>query len=242
MTTDSRAVGLLNVALLLVAGFVVLLSVRIAFDAPTIANDQVAKPPSSVSDTIAQSIALNMAQPIAFIDVPLPALPGLDQQGEAGFGPTSQYATLGPSIELVWPRGKAQRARLYGYLHECRGMRLGVLYHDRVELLEPTSELGAELNLGGVARLVSGSLSPREQAMYSQSEHPGQPVRLFPAVFDQRVLRALRRVLGSAFEQAETLRASYGFQNGHLSLSDIRLDGKQFEGVVVHLGSECQKS
>ena len=238
-TSNSRIVGLLNVALLLMAGLVVVLCLRVAFDPPTRANDQALKPPSNVPDSNAKK---NAHQPIAFIEVPLPAPPGLDQEGEAEFGPVTHNAVLGPAIELVWPKGKAQRGRLYGYLYECRGMRLGVLYQGRVELLEPASELGAELNLGGVARLVSGALSPREQAMYSQSQHPGQPVRLFPAVFDQRVLRALRRALGSEFGRAKTLRAGYGFQNGRLSLSDIRLDGKQIAGVVVQLGSECQKS
>lgn len=142
-----------------------------------------------------------------------------------------------PVIELLWPNSPLAREQLYSYLHRCRGMRFGILRHQRVQILEDTRNI----DLGTVARLVQGPLTSQEQTLMNRSKATGQPIRLFPTPFNQQVLGAFNKALGTRLSSAQHLSARYYLIGAHLQLVDVRLDSKQ-SAIKLSLGEGCQKS
>ena len=135
----------------------------------------------------------------------------------------------GPNIQLAWPQTVAAHQQLFSVFRRCAGMRLGKLNAGRLVAIEP----GASRVMSGYMRVAAGAALPEERRISQQLQAVGQSVRLFPRVFDQRLLSGLDRALDGKLSTMGTVRAEYRWANGRLQLVNISGDGKAYYNTIV---------
>ncbi len=148
----------------------------------------------------------------------------------------------GPLIEIAWPTSSAQRDVLYKRFSQCFGMRIA-LVNPQIGLYVDEGPRGQkwDINLdrfSGFLRQPSGGLARQERSKVQliRGYHGGllqaSPVRLFPRNVDALLLSGLGRIIGTAYQQAKQIRATYRLSGQRTFVDHIRVDGHSFPGTI----------
>jgi hypothetical protein len=148
----------------------------------------------------------------------------------------------GPSIRIAWPEARAARDRLYRLLSNCYGMRAAIM-SNRQLLYRDAGSPGESWKIdtdrfSGFLRVPEGEPIVQESAQFTaiSTRHKvarWQPVRVFPRHVDAVLLGGLNQVLGSGYATARSITAAYRLNQGKLTLSDIRADGRGAAGIIA---------
>lgn len=157
----------------------------------------------------------------------------------------------GPTIEIAWPSRAAERARLFGYLRGCLGMRVALMDGDKGFYLA-SGRAGAvsELNLdlfSGFMRYPSGRRPAAENKLIAtiRARHNNSgavPVRLFPRSVDAALLGGLNKAVGTSYSAAKYIQARYRRVGRGLYIADIRVDGRAVAGKILLSNRRCANS
>ncbi len=159
----------------------------------------------------------------------------------------------GPTIEIIWPRNKAERARLFNYLSECYGMRTALL-DGAGQLYIEGGRRGRkwEINLdrfSGFIRQPDSTIAPGElRAAERVRRYHGlipaaHVIRIFPRVVDAALLGGLRGLMGESYTRASLIRGHYRKTPSGLVVEAIAFDGRNVSGVISFPpigGSSCR--
>ncbi|MGE3335322.1 MAG: hypothetical protein AB7I36_16880 [Rhodospirillaceae bacterium] len=148
----------------------------------------------------------------------------------------------GPGIEIRWPSDPAQRARLYGALVQCLGMRTGLLDGDgRLYLAEGQKGQPSTLDgerYSGFVRRPEGAIAREEEReigrvrSYHQVRATASAARIFPRRVDAYLIGGLRGLVGDAYLKTKSIRATYRMRNGAPIVDSIIADGRRIDGSV----------
>ena len=159
----------------------------------------------------------------------------------------------GPTIEIIWPRNKAERARLFNYLSKCYGMRTALL-DGAGQLYIEGGRRGRkwEINLdqfSGFIRQPDSTIAPGElRAAERVRRYHGlipaaHVIRIFPRVVDAALLGGLRGLMGESYTRASLIRGHYRKTPSGLVVEAIAFDGRNVSGVISFPpigGSSCR--
>ena len=145
----------------------------------------------------------------------------------------------GPEIELAWPDSSAKRRRLYGLLHGCFGMRVGVMdASGQLYRVNGTTRVAWTPNLdrySGFLRSPSGRLAP-EEARIVQVAGAGlssaAAVRLFPRRVDALLLGGLNALIGPDYPRLQTIHARYRLKGQRVLIESVTGDGRPYAGTI----------
>jgi len=147
----------------------------------------------------------------------------------------------GPSVEIAWPDGAAERRHLYRLFVSCYGMRTAVMTTDG-QLFDAASAPGTpwRANLdrySGFVRRSSGHGASQElQAAETIRARHGLfgtvTVRLFPRRMDALLLGGLKALAGGDYAGAGRIRARYRVSGTRVWVSAITLGGRTVSGDI----------
>ncbi len=153
----------------------------------------------------------------------------------------------GPEIEIGWPETVSRRRRLHDYFRACFGMRISMMDgRGALYFAEGARGKPGRINLdrySGFVRRPAGRIvhGERREALRIAAYHGGlrraASVRLFPRRVDAVLLGGLRRLIGEAYGSARSIRASYRFASGRVSIGNIRVDGRPVRGRIELTGA-----
>jgi len=148
----------------------------------------------------------------------------------------------GPTIEIIWPRNEAERARLFGYLSACYGMQTALLNGNGQLYIEDGHRGRSwDINLdrfSGFVRRPDGIITPAERRAVEKVRHyhglipAAHVVRIFPRVVDAALLGGLKRLIGDAYARARTIRGHYRITPGGLVVEAINYDSRNVLGAI----------
>ncbi|NQU71083.1 MAG: hypothetical protein HQ514_11070, partial [Rhodospirillales bacterium] len=157
----------------------------------------------------------------------------------------------GPTIEIAWPSRAAARARLFGYLLGCLGMRVALMDGGKgFYLASGPAGSASELNLdrfSGFMRTPSGRMSDAETRLVAsiRARHfirNATPVRLFPRSVDAALLGGLNMAVGQSYGAARIIHARYRRDASGLYITDISVDGRKVPGKILLSNRRCFNS
>jgi len=147
----------------------------------------------------------------------------------------------GPSVEIAWPDGAAERRHLYQLFVSCYGMRTAVMTTDG-QLFDAASAPGTpwRANLdrySGFVRRSSGHGARQElQAADTIRARHGLfgtvTVRLFPRRMDALLLGGLKALAGGDYAGAGRIRARYRVSGSRVWVTAITLGGRTVSGDI----------
>ena len=124
------------------------------------------------------------------------------------------------AMRIAWPNDPQARIELDAFLHDCVGMRNGILAtNGRLLAWEDDVDPRRLHTFSELLRAPEGELPPAERSRLQQLGWPGragQPVRLFPRSFDITLLGHLQRSVGEL--QGSGWRARYELEHDRLFL------------------------
>ena len=146
----------------------------------------------------------------------------------------------GPSVEIAWPEGAADRDRLFRVFRDCFAMEMALMDRDgRLYTLEGPPRQAWAINMdrySGFVRQPAGRLTVTEtrRAREIRRHHGGlgdaAMVRLFPRRVDALLLGGLRRLIGGGYGNGATIRAAYRLSSGRVGVNGVRIDGRPIPG------------
>jgi len=136
----------------------------------------------------------------------------------------------GPDIEIAWPDKLEARERLFKYLHNCMGMRLGKFANGRIVAREGK---GSDREFSGIIRVVQGVSSMEERRILERFSAEGTPVRLFSRRFDEALLSGFQALGIASLAHTKRLVGKYQLDNEHLYLGSVNVDGRPIPGNVM---------
>lgn len=157
----------------------------------------------------------------------------------------------GPAIEIAWPAAVGARARLFGYLRNCLGVRVALMDgENRFYLASGRPGVATRLNLdrySGFMRYPSGRVSNAERRLAAmiRDRHgmaSATSVRLFPRKVDAALLGGLNAAIGESYVGAKSIRASYRRDGRGLYVSNLRVDGRKIRGRILLSNRRCSNS
>jgi hypothetical protein len=163
----------------------------------------------------------------------------------------------GPAIEIAWPSRAAARARLFGYLRGCLGMRVALMDSGNdggsgkgFYLASGPAGSASELNLdrfSGFMRTPSGRMPDAETRLVAsiRDRHligNAMPVRLFPRSVDAALLGGLNMAVGQSYGAAKIIHARYRRDASGLYVTDISVDGSKVPGKILLSNRRCSNS
>jgi len=147
----------------------------------------------------------------------------------------------GPRIEIAWPDRSSERAKLFSLFRQCYGMRValmseaGNLYDDHARRGDPW-QLNTD-RFSGFVRQSQGRAADAEASHINSIRqrhglYAGNPVRLFPRETDALLLGGLQSLIGDAYTNNQTIRASYRVSGWRVRVDGISTDGHAVTGSV----------
>ena len=146
----------------------------------------------------------------------------------------------GPMLQISWPGGRQARARLSQQLRQCFGMQLALM-DGRGQLFVAESRRGESWRpnrdyYSGFVRQTAGRLPEAERQTVRQIRQRhgpvGSEVHIFPRRVDALTLGALQNLVGSRYDTAISITASYDLSGSRLRIRDFRVDGVLIAGII----------
>jgi hypothetical protein len=146
----------------------------------------------------------------------------------------------GPTLQISWPGNRQARAQLSQQLRQCFGMQLALM-DGRGQLFVAESRRGESWRpnrdyYSGFVRQTAGRLpeTERRTARQIRQRHGsvGSEVHIFPRRVDALTLGALQNLVGSRYDTATSITASYDLSGSRLRIRDFRVDGAHLSGII----------
>ena len=143
----------------------------------------------------------------------------------------------GPVVEITWPEHRVARARLYGVLQRCHGLRTALLRDAEILLsTDPADRFDSDRH-SGFLRMIQGP-SPRAERGVLKALRAGHAapdaaaIRLLSRQFDARLLGGLRRLVGAGYRGARSVKARYAVAGQRVMVHGVTVDGKARAGRI----------
>ena len=147
----------------------------------------------------------------------------------------------GPSIEIAWPDNASERARLYTLFSQCYGMRVALMsetgnLYDQQSPRGQASPFNTDKFSGFVRQSQGQSAAAEASEINAIKNHHGlrfgNAVRLFPRETDALLLGGLYHLIGTAYTNNPTIRATYQVSGWRVHVSEIHTGNGPISGTV----------
>ena len=146
----------------------------------------------------------------------------------------------GPEVSLDWPDERSKQILIFNKLKRCFGMRVALMTTDgKLFRLKENAGNQWRINLdrfSGFVRHPEGSTIKREEQIirrirsHHKISNPIQHVRIFPRSVDSALLSRIKNLIGPGYMKAKSVTARYQFSSGVISVTEIKVDGREFPG------------
>lgn len=134
-------------------------------------------------------------------------------------------------MEIAWPRDSSGRSSLFKVLHDCLGMRVGLLLPNGRVVMEDNQDRG---QFSGLVRMSTGQMSKAEEQLLRRlgTAERAQSLRFYPRELDARMFAGIERRTGRSAPR-NIYHGIYNFDGTTLSVTDLTDGEDRYTGRIL---------